>query len=118
MKSKKSQSRHEPSPGLTEKQVERVAEIFRALAEPTRLRILRLLHDGPMAVGQLVDAMEARQANVSKQLGVLHGAGLVDRRREGMTVLYQISEPMIFELCALVCRKIHRDAERDASDFA
>jgi DNA-binding transcriptional ArsR family regulator len=52
------------------------------------------------------------QANVSKQLKLLYDAGLVTRRKQATQVLYGIAEPMVFELCALVCNKLNRDAEK------
>lgn len=88
-----------------------VARMFDVLAEPTRLQILQALASGPKYVGELVDQLDAKQANVSKQLGVLHQAGLVTRERDGLLVRYGVSEPMIFELCSLVCGKLRRDAE-------
>lgn len=89
-----------------------VARLFSVLAEPTRLALLQELRSAPRAVGELVERLGAKQANVSKQLGVLHVAGLVGRERVGASVLYQIADPVVFELCDLVCGKIRRDAER------
>jgi DNA-binding transcriptional ArsR family regulator len=88
-----------------------VARLFDVLAEPTRLQILQALASGPKCVGELVDTLDAKQANISKQLGVLHQAGLVSRERDGLLVRYGVSEPMIFELCSLVCGKLRRDAQ-------
>jgi DNA-binding transcriptional ArsR family regulator len=93
--------------------LERVARLFGVLAEPTRLAILQKLKTRPMPVKELVELLDARQANVSKQLGILYEAGLVERQREGGMVVYSISEPMIFQLCHLVCDKLRRDAERE-----
>jgi DNA-binding transcriptional ArsR family regulator len=98
-------------------QLEGVARLFGVLAEPTRLAILQELKETPRSVGELVDVLGAKQANVSKQLGILHAAGLLDRRREGSQVIYSIREPMIFELCGLVCGKLRRDAEHQARLF-
>lgn len=92
--------------------LEAVARLFGALAEPTRLALLQELKGGPLAVGELVERIGAKQANVSKQLGALHAAGLVGRARDGNLVRYSVAEPMIFELCELVCGKLRRDAER------
>ncbi len=92
--------------------LEAVARLFGALAEPTRLALLQELKGGPLAVGELVERIGAKQANVSKQLGALHVAGLVARARDGNLVRYSIAEPMIFELCELVCGKLRRDAEK------
>lgn len=92
--------------------LQRVARVFSTLAEPTRLRILQLLHDGPLTVGELVERMDVKQPCVSKQLGILHSAGLVERKRDGAQMRYWISEPIIFDLCRIVCTKLHRDAEQ------
>jgi DNA-binding transcriptional ArsR family regulator len=92
--------------------LEAVARLFAVLAEPTRLALLQELKDGPRSVSELVERLGAKQANASKQLGVLHGAGLLARQRAGNVVRYSIAEPMIFDLCELVCGKLRRDAER------
>ena len=92
--------------------LEAVSRLFAVLAEPTRLALLQALKDGPRAVSELVIELNAKQANVSKQLGVLYAAGLLVRERDGNTVRYSIAEPMIFDLCELVCGKLRRDAER------
>lgn len=92
--------------------LEAVARLFAVLAEPTRLAILQELKGGPRSVSELVGRLGAKQANVSKQLGILHAAGLLARERDGNLVRYSIAEPMIFELCELVCGKLRRDAER------
>ncbi len=99
-------------------QLAAVARLFRVLAEPTRLAILQELRRDSRAVNDLVDALGAKQANVSKQLGLLFDAGLLDRERTGNRVVYSIREPMIFELCELVCGKLKRDAERQYAAFA
>jgi len=98
--------------------LEAVARLFGVLAEPTRLALLQTLKDGPRAVGVLADELGAKQANVSKQLGVLHAAGLLARARDGSTVRYSIADAMIFDLCELVCGKLRRDAERQLSALA
>jgi DNA-binding transcriptional ArsR family regulator len=97
---------------LDQRHLEAVARLFGVLAEPTRLAILQRLKEGALAVKDLVEALGAKQANISKQLGILYDAGLVERRREEGLVRYAISEPMIFELCQLVCNKLQRDAEK------
>lgn len=98
--------------------LESVAGLFRALAEPTRLAILQQLRAKPFSVGELVTRLGAKQANVSKQLGLLHGAGILMRERVGNTVYYAISDPLVFELCDLVCGKLKRDAKQMAKLFA
>jgi DNA-binding transcriptional ArsR family regulator len=91
--------------------LERVAELFRVFAEATRLALLQELKSGPKSVGELVDALPTTQANVSKQLKALYDAKLVTRQKQGTSVIYSISEPMVFELCKLACEKLNRPAE-------
>ncbi len=91
-------------------QLDRVANLFRAFSEASRLAIVQELKAGECSVSEIVDALPTSQANVSKQLKMLHDAGVVSRRKEGTQVLYQIADPMVFELCRLVCDKLNRDA--------
>jgi DNA-binding transcriptional ArsR family regulator len=93
-------------------QLERVANLFRAFSEATRLAILQELKSGELSVSEIVEQLHTSQANVSKQLKILHDADLVTRRKQGTQVLYAIAEPVVFELCALVCDKLNRDAGR------
>ncbi|MDE1178745.1 MAG: metalloregulator ArsR/SmtB family transcription factor [Edaphobacter sp.] len=89
---------------MSDKMMELVARRFRTLGEPLRLRILQQLEAGEKTVGELVDALDAGQPNISKHLGILYDAGLVGRRREGNAMIYGINDPMVFRLCDLVCR--------------
>lgn len=104
-----------PSQELSPAQLEAIARMFQTLAEPTRLQILHTLGSGEHSVSDLIEALNAKQANISKQLGILFQAGMVKKRREGNSILYDIADPMIFELCNLVCGKIKRDAESAVS---
>lgn len=95
---------------LPPRQLQAVARMFGLLSEPARLQVLQALGDGPRTVGELVAATGLKQANLSKHLGMLFNAGLVGRSKEGNFVRYSIAEPMIFDLCRLVCDKLQRDA--------
>jgi DNA-binding transcriptional ArsR family regulator len=86
-----------------------IAARFRALSEPVRLRILNALMQGERSVGQLVEASGTGQANVSKHLGVLREAGMVNMRREGLLTLCSIADPVIVQLCELMCTKLKAD---------
>ncbi len=99
-------------------QLEGAAGLFTALSEPSRLALLQALHNGPLAVHQLMKVCVMRQANVSKHLGVLHQYRLVERKRDGASIRYQIADPMVFALCELVCGKMERDAKCAAALFA
>lgn len=93
---------------LPEPLVDLVAQRFRVLGEPMRIRLLDRLRDGAATVGELQEALDASQQNVSKHLGVLHAAGMVSRTRRGNHVAYAISDPSVFELCEQVCGSVRR----------
>jgi DNA-binding transcriptional ArsR family regulator len=97
---------------LQTEQLERVAGLFRAFAEPTRLAVLQELKSGEMSVSSIVERLDTSQANISKQLKLLHEAGLVTRRKQSTQVFYSIAEPIVFQICSLVCDKLNRDAKK------
>ncbi|HSC50308.1 MAG TPA: metalloregulator ArsR/SmtB family transcription factor [Gaiellaceae bacterium] len=82
---------------------ELVARRFRLLAEPMRIRVLDRLREGEATVGELADALETSQQNVSKHLAVLADAGLLGRRKDGNRVYYRIVDASVFALCEQVC---------------
>ena len=88
--------------------VERVAELFRALAEPSRLRLMQVLFGGEHSVGELVEATGLTQANVSKHLGVLHQAGWVTREKRGLQVVYALADDRAAQLCDLMCNRVQQ----------
>lgn len=83
-----------------------VAKYFKALAEPTRLKVLNALQDGAKNVGQLTELSGCSQANISKHLSLLSQYDLVKRESRGTSVYYSISDPSVYELCELVCGQI------------
>ena len=86
--------------------MELIAARFRVLAEPMRLKILHALGEEEMSVTELVEAIGAGQANVSKHLALLLEAGLVARRKEGLNVYYRVADDSIFDLCEAVCTSL------------
>jgi DNA-binding transcriptional ArsR family regulator len=69
---------------------QRAAVVLKALGEPRRLEILRLLRDGPRAVGEIAADVDVSQQAVSQHLAVLDAAGLVEARREGTRNVYAV----------------------------
>ena len=103
---------------ITDKMLDLVARRFRTLGEPYRLRILQELEAGEKSVGELVAALDGNQPNVSKHLQILSDAGLIGRRREGTSVFYAISDPIVFKLCALVCSSETEKSRREFEELA
>lgn len=89
---------------LTEGLIELAAQRFRLLGEPMRLRILRVLEAGERSVTELTGAVGSNQPNISRHLQALYEGGIVKRRRDGNTIYYSIADPVVFQLCDLVCK--------------
>ena len=100
--------------GLPERFLERVAERFKVLGEPARLRLVHCLMEGEKSVGVLVEESGLNQANTSRHLHGLVQAGLLGRRKEGNFVYYRIQDPSVFELCDLVCRSLRERHREEA----
>ena len=93
---------------LDDDALEHVADYFRALSEPLRLKILNALRGRPRNVSELTRMLACSQANVSKHLAVLRHAGLVEARRDGVNVFYRIADPAVFVICETVCDSLER----------
>lgn len=91
--------------------VELIAERFRALGEPTRIKLLDRLRDGEATVLELTAAIGSTEQNVSKHLGVLLRSGVVARRKQGNFSYYSIADEVVFVLCEQVCGSLHRQVE-------
>lgn len=102
----------EPIPSLESRELfrtqslELVAARFRVLSEPMRLRILHELKMEELNVGELVSKLKCSQPSVSKHLKVLLESGIVARRPVGTSAYYRIAEPVIFQLCDLMCSSL------------
>ena len=94
-----------------------VAERFRALGEPARLRLLDALREGEKTVTELVEATGLGQTNASKHLASLYAAGLVGRHRSGLFMRYAIADPGVLRLCDLVCGSLEKQLAKQADSF-
>jgi DNA-binding transcriptional ArsR family regulator len=97
---------------LPDSLVDEVARRFALLGDPTRLRVVRALHDlGECSVQEVADATGATMANASQHLARLRDGAIVQRRRVGKSVRYSISDPTIEALCATVCDSVRLRAQ-------
>ena len=67
--------------------------VFKALADPTRLRLIKILGDEEVCVCSFVETLQTHQSKVSRHLAYLRRAGLVATRREGKRVHYRLIDP-------------------------
>ncbi len=74
------------------------ADLFKALAHPTRIRILERLREGERSVTELQHELGLEGPVVSQQLAVLRAKHIVEGRKEGVNVYYSVREPRIFAL--------------------
>ena len=92
-----------------------IAQRFRVLGDPIRIRLLDCLRDGPATVAQLTQAVSGTQQNVSKHLGILYREGLVSRAKDGNFVRYSITDESVYALCETVCGGLERHLEAQRS---
>ncbi len=74
------------------------ADIFQALAHPTRIAIVELLRDGEVSAGAMLERLGVEQANVSQHLAVLRAKNIVVNRKEGNQVFYSIKSPLLIDV--------------------
>jgi DNA-binding transcriptional ArsR family regulator len=96
-------SGHAVSHPLPDELVELIADRFRALAEPTRVKLLDRLREGEATVLELTALVGTTQQNVSKHLNLLQQAGVVARRKQGNYAYYRIIDETVYALCETVC---------------
>ncbi len=94
-----------------------IADYFKVLSEVSRLQILNCLRSGAMNVTELGEATGLGQANLSKHLKILTQVGFLSRNPQGVSVYYEISDPVIFDLCELVCDRVGERMQQQARQF-
>ena len=99
-------------PRLTQASSQLVARRFAALSDPTRLRLLDLMHErGELAVGELAEEAGTTYPNASKHLAILLGERMVSRRRGGARALDRLADPTLMQICDEVCAGIRDELE-------
>ena len=93
-----------------------VAKYFRGLGDPTRLRILELLHgEGELSVSALVERLDLPQPKVSNHLACLRWCGFIEARREGRTVYNRIADSRVATMLELAESLLADNAEHVAA---
>jgi DNA-binding transcriptional ArsR family regulator len=86
---------------IDEKELDVEAEIFKAMADPCRLKILMLLREGELCVCEIMIGLERPQSTTSYQLSILKDAGLIKERKDGRWSRYRLSEGAVIEMLNL-----------------
>ncbi len=87
---------------LNEEDIEVQAEIFKAMSDPCRLKILLLLREGELCGCEIMVGLDRPQSTTSHHLSILKDAGLIKERKDGRWSRYRLSEGAVFEMLNLV----------------
>jgi DNA-binding transcriptional ArsR family regulator len=80
------------------------AEIFQALAHPTRIAIVEALRDGELSAGRLISQLNLEQANASQHLAVLRSKQVLVNRKVGNQVFYSLRDPVLVDVLDILRR--------------
>jgi DNA-binding transcriptional ArsR family regulator len=83
---------------MEERILELKAEILKALAQPTRLKILELLRNGEKCICEIVPALNGEQSNISRHISLMQKSHLVTTRKDGVRVMVKVRDPKIFDV--------------------
>jgi len=83
---------------MEERVLELKAEILKALAQPTRMKILECLRDGEKCICEIVPAIKGEQSNISRHISLMQKTHLVSTRKEGVRVMVKVNDPKVFEI--------------------
>lgn len=93
------------------------AELFKAIAHPTRIRILELLRNGELCVCDIFEELKVEQANTSQHLAILKKQDILQSRKDGLRVIYSIKYPEIIEVLNIADRLLLLQAEDTMNTF-
>ena len=97
--------------------LEMIANRFKSLSEVSRLKIVIALEEAEKNVTTLIGETGLSQTNLSRHLQMLVDAGVLNRRKESISVFYSIADPAIFKMCELVCGGLAKRMEAQATAF-
>jgi len=83
---------------MEERVLEMKAEILKALAQPTRLKILECLREGEKCICEIVPAINGEQSNVSRHISLMQKSHLITTWKDGVRVMVKVKDPQIFEI--------------------
>ena len=83
---------------MEERVLELKADILKALAQPTRLKILELLRNGERCICEIVPAINGEQSNISRHISLMQKSHLVTTRKDGVKVMVKVKDPGIYSI--------------------
>jgi len=83
---------------MEERAIALKAEILKALAQPTRLKILEYLREGERCICEIVPAVGGEQSNISRHISLMQKSHLIITRKDGVKVMVKVRDPQIFDI--------------------
>jgi len=83
---------------MEEMAIQLKAEVLKALAQPTRLKILEMLRNGERCICEIVPAVNGEQSNISRHISTMQKSHLITTRKDGVKVMVKVRDPRIFEI--------------------
>jgi len=93
------------------------AQVFQALAHPTRIHVIEALAEGELSVGAILEKVKVEPTNLSQHLSVLRLKNLVIARKQGNQVLYSVRDPLLIELLDVMRRYFQRHSEEAIATY-
>ena len=84
--------------GMEERAIQLKSEVLKALAQPTRLKILEMLRHGERCICEIVPAINGEQSNISRHISTMQKSHLITTRKDGVKVMVKVRDPRIFEI--------------------
>ena len=103
---------------MEERVLELKAEILKALAQPTRLKILEFLRHGERCICEIIPAVDGEQSNVSRHISLMQKSHLVTTRKDGVKVMVKVTDPEIFSILDRVSRVLKVQFKEQEKLFA
>lgn len=95
-----------------------VSNVFKALAHPTRIQIVKLLRSGELCVCDILPNLDSEQSNTSQHLTVLKNQGIVESKKDGSKVIYSIKNNEVYEMIDLAEAMILRQIEETKTSLS
>jgi ArsR family transcriptional regulator len=83
---------------MEERALQLKAEVLKAMAQPTRLKILECLRGGERCICEIIPAINGEQSNISRHLALMQKGHLITTRKEGVKVMVKVLDPRVFEI--------------------
>ena len=90
------------------------SKLLKAIAQPTRLKILYFLKEGERCACEIIPGMKEDQSSVSRHLNNLKNAGILESRKEGVSVYYRIKDKRVFSILGLVDDMLKAQVKKEA----